>query len=75
MLKKDLTAEGYDAVIEKLLNEKLGLQRYLWRDKSEVSKFVEKDRNLPYGKYLEEQHNLTLSCSLGDNSIIDYQAF
>lgn len=45
MLKKDLNAESYDAVIEKLLNEKLGLHVDMFGvDKSKISKFVEKDR-------------------------------
>ena len=50
MLKKDLNAESYDAVIEKLLNEKLGLHWDMFGvNKSKISKFVEKDR-------LESEH-------------------
>ncbi len=45
LLKKNLNAESYDEVIEKLLSDRLGLRNDMYGvDKGKISRFVEKDR-------------------------------
>ncbi len=45
LLKKNLNAESYDEVIEKLLSDRLGLRNDMYAvDKGKISRFVEKDR-------------------------------